>query len=53
MNEEKLGNIFGVLKVKGTAAPITSASSSVGHTDLDSTAQSISLSPIKHPESVI
>ena len=41
MNEEKLGGIFGVLRVKGRAAPIASASSSVGHTDLDTTAQSI------------
>jgi hypothetical protein len=47
MNEEKLGKILGVLRVKGTAAPMASASSSVGHTDLDTTAQSISLSPIK------
>lgn len=41
MNEEKLGGIFRVLRVKGKAAPIASASSSVGHTDLDTTAQSI------------
>ena len=53
MKEDKLGNILGVLKVKGTAAPMASASSSVGHTDLDTTAQSISLSPIKQQESVI